>query len=93
MTQQLIWRDDYLIGVEKLDWEHQDLFERLNELHDVLSDSDDPAAIEACLGEIHAWRHLISRWKNNTYGPTNSPITTSTRRNTITSWKSRSSLH
>ncbi len=53
-TQRLIWRDEYLIGVEELDWEHQDLFERLNELHDILSKSDDPAAIEECLGEIHA---------------------------------------
>ena len=33
MTESLLeWRDEYLIGVEELDFEHQDLFRRLNEL-------------------------------------------------------------
>lgn len=53
-TQRLIWRDEYLIGVDELDWEHQDLFQRLNELHDALAKSGDLDAIEDCLGEIHA---------------------------------------
>jgi len=51
-TQRPIWRDEYLIGVDQ--WEHQNLFERLNEMYDALSDSEDLAAIEVCLGEIHA---------------------------------------
>ena len=33
MTESLLeWRDDFLIGVEELDFEHMDLFRRLNEL-------------------------------------------------------------
>lgn len=49
----LRWRDEYLIGVEELDFEHKGLFERLNELHEDLADHDEKAKIEDCLGEIH----------------------------------------
>jgi hemerythrin len=49
----LQWRDEYLVGVEELDFEHKDLFERLNELHENLANHDEKAKIEDCLGEIH----------------------------------------
>ena len=55
MTKSLLeWSDAYLIGVEELDFEHKDLFNRLNELHKELARHDDKAKIEGCLGEIHA---------------------------------------
>lgn len=55
MTKPLLeWNDEYLIGVEELDFEHKDLFDRLNELHKELARHDDKAKIEDCLGEIHA---------------------------------------
>lgn len=55
MTKPLLeWSDEYLIGVEELDFEHKDLFDRLNELHKELARHDDKAQIEDCLGEIHA---------------------------------------
>lgn len=46
------WSDDYLIGVEELDFEHKDLLDRLNELHLDILRGDEPAVIEACLGEV-----------------------------------------
>jgi len=48
----LEWSDSYLIGIEELDFEHKDLFDRLNELHRDLASNDDNAWIEGCLGEI-----------------------------------------
>ena len=53
-THPLMWRDDYAIGVEELDHEHRDLFNRINQLHEALAMDDDPVRIEACLGEIQA---------------------------------------
>lgn len=47
------WRDEYLIGVEELDYEHRDLINRLNELHEELAHHDEKRNIEDCLGEIH----------------------------------------
>jgi len=55
MTDPLLeWRDDYLVGVEELDFEHRDLFDRLNALHEELIGQDEGAKIERCLEEIHA---------------------------------------
>jgi hemerythrin len=54
MSKPLIeWRDEYLIGVEELDYEHRDLINRLNELHEELAHHDEKEEIENCLGEIH----------------------------------------
>lgn len=55
MTKPLLeWSDEYLIGVDELDFEHKDLFYRLNELHTELARPNDWAKIEHCLGEIYA---------------------------------------
>lgn len=50
----LEWTEEYRLGVEMLDYEHQDLFARLNELNAELSRHDERETIEACLGEIYA---------------------------------------
>ena len=50
----LEWTDACRIGIDMLDYEHQDLFARLNELHDELLRHEDREVVEACLGEIHA---------------------------------------
>ncbi len=50
----LEWTDACRIGIDMLDYEHRDLFARLNELHDELMRHEDRGSIEACLGEIHA---------------------------------------
>lgn len=49
----LDWRDEYLIGVEELDYEHRNLINRLNELHEQLAHHNEKAIIEDCLVEIH----------------------------------------
>lgn len=55
MTAPLLeWTQAYRIGIDMLDYEHQDLFARLNELHTELLKHDERGRIEACLGEIHA---------------------------------------
>lgn len=46
------WNDDYLIGIEELDYEHRDLINRLNELHGELAQHDEKGKIEDCLREI-----------------------------------------
>lgn len=46
------WSDRYLIGVEELDFEHQNLLESLNTLHLDILRGDAPEIIEACVGEI-----------------------------------------
>lgn len=46
------WHDDYLIGIEELDYEHRDLINRLNELHGELAQHDEKGKIEDCLREI-----------------------------------------
>ncbi len=46
------WNDEYLIGIEELDYEHRDLINRLNELHGELAHHDEKGQIEDCLREI-----------------------------------------
>lgn len=50
----LVWTAEHRLGVEMLDYEHQDLFARLNELNAELIRHDEREKIEACLGEIYA---------------------------------------
>lgn len=50
----LTWTEDCRIGIDSLDYEHQDLFERINELHAALARHDTKDAVAATLGEIHA---------------------------------------
>ena len=50
----LEWRDEYLLGVEELDFEHKDLFRRLNELHEELVRDSSKEHVAGCLGEIYA---------------------------------------
>ncbi len=46
------WSDEYLIGIEELDYEHRDLINRLNELHGELIQHNEKGKIEDCLREI-----------------------------------------
>lgn len=46
------WDDAYLIGIESLDYEHRDLINTINELHENLSGAPDKMEIEAYLGSI-----------------------------------------
>lgn len=48
------WSDDYRLGVESLDYEHRDLFMRIDELLTDLAEHRDKRRVERCLGDIHA---------------------------------------
>lgn len=52
-TPYLQWDDAFLIGVEELDYEHKDLFKRLNTLHAELVAHEKKELIEECLSGIH----------------------------------------
>ena len=50
----IIWSDDFLIGVEELDYEHQCLIEEINKLHRELLEHVDIDRICDTLGRIHS---------------------------------------
>jgi hemerythrin-like metal-binding protein len=50
----IIWSDDFLIGIEELDYEHRCLIEDINKLHRELLEHVDMDRIEDTLGRIHA---------------------------------------
>jgi hemerythrin len=50
----LEWRDDYLLGIRFLDFEHRDLFERINDLFGMCVSHADTEHVADCLGRLHA---------------------------------------
>ncbi len=52
--QGIIWSEDFLIGIEELDYEHRCLIEDINKLHRELLEHADMDRIEDTLGRIHA---------------------------------------
>ena len=50
----LEWRDEYLLGVQFLDFEHKDLFERINDLFGTCASHADTEHVADCLGRLHA---------------------------------------
>jgi len=52
--QGIIWSDDFLIGIDELDYEHRCLIEDINKLHRELLEHVDMDPIEDTLGRIHA---------------------------------------
>ena len=52
--QSIVWSDDFLIGIEELDYEHRGLVEDINKLHRDLLGDVDMDRIEDMLGSIHA---------------------------------------
>jgi len=52
--QDIIWSDDFLIGIEELDYEHRCLIEDINKLHRELLKHVEMDRIEDTLGKIHA---------------------------------------
>ena len=49
----LEWKDEYLLGMEALDYEHQDLFDCLNQIYEQCSDKADYDTLADCLGRLH----------------------------------------
>ena len=52
-NQSIVWSDDFLIGIEVLDYEHRCLIEDINKLHRDLLAHVDFDRIEDTLGNIH----------------------------------------
>ena len=50
----LTWKDEFSVGIDSVDFEHQEMIGLINELHAELSDRRDVVAIENFLGDIHA---------------------------------------
>ena len=50
----IVWTDDFLIGIEELDYEHRCLIEEINSLHRELLAQIDMDRVEDALGKIHA---------------------------------------
>lgn len=53
-TPLLLWTEKHRIGIDALDYEHQNLFRVISELVDDLDRGEDHDTIDAALGEIHA---------------------------------------
>ncbi len=52
--RRIIWSDDFLIGIEELDYEHRCLIEDINKLHGELLAYVDLDRIKDTLGRIHS---------------------------------------
>lgn len=50
---EIEWTSDFLIGIEELDYEHKDLINTINRLHQELLSHDDTADIKGTMGDIH----------------------------------------
>ncbi len=48
------WRDEFKIGIEEVDFEHQELIELINELYAEAKKEDSASAVMDCLEEIFA---------------------------------------
>ncbi len=50
----IVWSDEFLIGIEELDYEHRRLIEDINQLHRELLEHVDMDRVGDTLGRIHA---------------------------------------
>lgn len=50
----LTWKNEFSIGIDSVDFEHQEMIELINRLYAELTDRGNVEAIEHFLGEIHA---------------------------------------
>jgi len=50
----LTWKAEYSVGVESVDFEHQEMIGLINTIYEEIEDKKDPQSIEHFLGEVHA---------------------------------------
>lgn len=50
----LEWKDEYLLGLEPLDFEHKDLFKCINDLYRQCTTQGEAVELEYCLGQLYA---------------------------------------
>ena len=49
----LNWKPEYAIGVESVDFEHQQMIEMINEIHEEMKTRGDADSIEQFMGDVH----------------------------------------
>ena len=52
--KSIVWSDEFLIGIEELDYEHRCLIEDINKLHRELRENASAEGIKATLGSIYS---------------------------------------
>lgn len=50
----LEWKDEYAIGIASVDYEHRELIQYINRLHNHLTEGDGEISPAAFLGELHS---------------------------------------
>jgi len=50
----LEWKDEYLLGLDSLDFEHKDLFKCINDLYRQCAIHGEETELEYCLGQLYA---------------------------------------
>jgi hemerythrin len=50
----LEWKDEYLLGLEPLDFEHEDLFQCINDVYQQCRIQAEGVELGDCLGQLHA---------------------------------------
>lgn len=50
----LTWKTEYSVGVESVDFEHQQMIKLINTIYAAIVDKRNPESIEHFLGEVHA---------------------------------------
>lgn len=50
----LQWKPQYSVGIDSVDFEHQQMIDLINELHAELQDRRDKESVEQFLGDIHS---------------------------------------
>ncbi len=50
----LTWKPEYSVGIESVDFEHREMIDLLNKIHEEMQSSKDADSIEQFLGDIHA---------------------------------------
>lgn len=50
----LEWKDEYLLGLAALDFEHRDLFQCINDLYEQCRIETEGGEVETCLGQLYA---------------------------------------
>jgi len=49
----LSWKSEYSIGIESVDFEHQEMIRLINALYDEMKERKDAESIEQFLGDVH----------------------------------------
>jgi len=50
----LTFKPEYSVGIDSMDFEHQQMIRLINEIYEEIKDRRDPESIERFLGEVHA---------------------------------------